>query len=152
MLGDGVQDDGVAEPLELRDQASGVRLIVALGQPVRAEVLVGLVTDQHPVGRHEHGVRDRHRGVLDGVAAAYKHDVLCELNVIEQVMNVAQTTVVQDAWARKQKLTIHGWIYGLKDGLMHDLGITVDQPGDLVPRYQAALLALEGKNMSTNPQ
>ncbi len=71
--------------------------------------------------------------------------------MLEQVVSLCDTPVVQDAWARKQKLTIHGWIYGLKDGLMHDFGITVDQPGDLVPRYQAALLALEGENTVYQP-
>lgn len=60
------------------------------------------------------------------------------VNVLEQVVSLCNTPVVQDAWARKQKLTIHGWIYGLKDGLMHDLGITVDQPGDLVPFFTKA--------------
>ncbi|MCK7491169.1 MAG: hypothetical protein MZW92_05035 [Comamonadaceae bacterium] len=56
-----------------------------------------------------------------------RHDRLCELNVLEQVLNVRQTTVVQDAWRRGQPLTVHGWIYGLSDGLMRDLGLTVDR-------------------------
>ena len=53
-------------------------------------------------------------------------DKLCELNVAEQVLNVGETTVVQDAWARRQPLEVHGWIYGLKDGLIRDLEITID--------------------------
>ena len=99
-----------------------------------------------------HQVINLHQELVDATPEHQRIDRLCEVNVLEQVVSLCNTPVVQDAWARKQKLTIHGWIYGLKDGLMHDLGITVDQPGDLVPRYQAALLALEGKNISTNPQ
>ncbi len=86
--------------------------------------------------RHIKDVRDRHRIVLDGVAVAYQHDVLCELNVIEQVMNVAQTTVLQDAWDRGQKLTLHGWVYGLKDGLLQDLHLTVAGNGGLDTLYR----------------
>ena len=59
-----------------------------------------------------------------------REDRLCELNVIEQVGNVFETTVVQDAWARGQRLTVHGWIYRLEDGLIRDLGLSVAGPGD----------------------
>jgi carbonic anhydrase len=65
--------------------------------------------------------------------------VLCELNVIEQVMNVAQSTVVQDAWARDQDLTLHGWIYSLRDGLLQDLRMTVDRQVDLDDVYAQAI-------------
>ncbi len=58
-------------------------------------------------------------------------DKLCELNVIEQVINASETTVVQDAWNRGQELTIHGWIYGLKDGHLHDLDITLENKTDM---------------------
>lgn len=58
-------------------------------------------------------------------------DKLCELNAIEQVINTSETTIVQDAWSRGQQLTIHGWIYGLKDGLIRDLDITLDNKADL---------------------
>jgi len=64
---------------------------------------------------------------------------LCELNVIEQVMNVAQSTVVQDAWARGQDLTLHGWIYALRDGLLQDLRMTVDRQVDLDDVYAQAI-------------
>lgn len=63
----------------------------------------------------------------------------CELNVIERVVNVAQTTVVQDAWARGQTLTVHGWIYGIQDGLIRDLGMSVSQAEDLQARYASAV-------------
>ena len=93
--------------------------------------------------RHVRDVREKHLRAIEALPAATRHDRLCELNVLEQVANVCQTYVVQDAWARGQNLTVHGWIYGLKDGLMHDLGFTVNQPGDLGPRYLGALQALE---------
>ena len=71
-----------------------------------------------------------------------RHDRLCELNVLEQVVNVARTTVVRDAWARGQTLAIHGWIYGLQDGLLRDIGPTVSAPGEIVPEYREALARL----------
>ena len=70
--------------------------------------------------RHIKDVAALHRPLLAATPDASRLDLLCELNVIEQVVNVAQTTVVQDAWARGQSLTLHGWIYGLSDGLIKD--------------------------------
>ena len=94
--------------------------------------------------RNVQDVRNKHRGLLDAVAEGeVREDRLCELNVIEQAMNVCETTVIRDAWARGQQVRVHGWIYGLKDGLMHDLGITIDCPADASVRYDAALKALE---------
>jgi carbonic anhydrase len=93
--------------------------------------------------RHVQDVHAKHQGDVDKLPPALRHDRLCELNVLEQVTNVCQTYVVQDAWRRGQQLTVHGWIYGLKDGLMHDLGITIDCPADLPTRYDAALKALD---------
>ena len=69
-------------------------------------------------------------------------DRLCELNVIEQVLNVCQTTVVQEAWNRGQELTIHGWIFGLDDGLVRDLGISIDAAAAVQATYEQALAAL----------
>src|SRR5574341_1999145 len=66
-------------------------------------------------------------------------DRLCELNVLEQVVNVARTTVVQDAWGRDQELTLHGWVYGLKDGLLRDLDLTVTGPEMVQPNYKDVL-------------
>ena len=71
-----------------------------------------------------------------------RHDRLCELNVIEQVINVARSIVVEDAWQRGQDVTIHGWIYGLKDGLIRDLGLTVSTPDHIPERYEMALSTL----------
>jgi carbonic anhydrase len=72
---------------------------------------------------------------------SHRLDRLCELNVIEQVANVCQTTIVRDAWDRGQPLAVHGWIYGLRDGLVRDLGTTASGPGDVPAAYRAALAA-----------
>jgi len=91
--------------------------------------------------RHVQDVRDLHRARLDSLATeAERHDWLCELNVVEQAANVCRTTVVQDAWARRQELTVHGLIYGLKDGLLRDLGMRVSRPEELDARREAALV------------
>ena len=64
---------------------------------------------------------------------------LCELNVIEQVLNVGRTTIVQEAWQRGQELAVHGWIYGLEDGLLRDLQISIDNAEGLTAAYQGAI-------------
>jgi carbonic anhydrase len=75
--------------------------------------------------RHVQDVRERHREVVDAAADDNARvDRLCELNVAAQVRHVCQTTIVQDAWRRKQSLTVHGWIYSLQDGLLRDLHVT----------------------------
>lgn len=90
--------------------------------------------------RHVQDVRDYHRAKLQSLPTeAERHEWLCELNVVEQAANVCRTTVVQDAWARGQELTVHGLIYGLKDGLLRDLGMRVSSPGELDARRDAAL-------------
>jgi carbonic anhydrase len=72
--------------------------------------------------RHVQDVSETHARALDALPPAQQLDRLCELNVAEQVVNVGRTTIVQDAWARGQALTVHGWIYDLRDGLLRDLG------------------------------
>lgn len=98
--------------------------------------------------RHIKDVRDRHSALLQATPEPLRLDVMCELNVIEQVMNVAQTTVVQDAWARGQPLTLHGWVYGLKDGLLHDLLITMDRSDGIDAAYRAALAGVSVERQS----
>lgn len=93
--------------------------------------------------RHVQDVHVKHLDRVDLLPPDMRHDRLCELNALEQVVNVCQTIVVQDAWKRGQRLTVHGWVYGLKDGLIRDLGINVSRRDDLMPRYFAALEALE---------
>jgi carbonic anhydrase len=93
--------------------------------------------------RHVQDVREKHDSLLrnlpDDTARSHR---LCELNVIEQVANVCQTTIVQDAWARNQDLTVHGWIYGLQDGLLRDLCSNVSGPAHLSATKATALAAL----------
>jgi carbonic anhydrase len=89
--------------------------------------------------RHIQDVRDRHRDVLEVLPEHGRAAALCELNVIEQVVNVAQSTVLQDAWARGQNVTLHGWVYGLSDGLLHDLHMTVTAESDLDALYREAV-------------
>jgi len=82
--------------------------------------------------RHVEDVHQKHGRYLgEALPERAKHDRLCELNVIEQVVNICQTTIVQDAWERGQPLTVHGWIYGLQDGLLRDLGLAVSDPKEL---------------------
>ncbi|HBI45972.1 MAG TPA: carbonate dehydratase, partial [Planctomycetales bacterium] len=89
--------------------------------------------------RHVQDVRWKHQEQLDALAdESQRNDRLCELNVIEQVVNVSQTTVVRDAWDRGQALTVHGWIYGLSDGLLRELGMCVAGESDLKACYEAA--------------
>jgi carbonic anhydrase len=93
--------------------------------------------------RHLEDVRQKHHEHLDDVDDRSRAaDRLCELNVIEQVANVCQTTIARDAWARGQELTVHGWIYGLKDGLLRDLNVTVSASGETDAVYRAAIDAL----------
>jgi carbonic anhydrase len=105
-----------------------------------ANLSIGLVDNWL---RHVQDVRERHRDILDRCeSATVRADRLCELNVIEQVRNVCQTTVVQDAWRRQQRLSIHGWTYGLRDGLLRDLGVTVGSAIELDDVYSGAVAAL----------
>ncbi len=92
--------------------------------------------------RHVQDVAERHIAHLRALPPAQVTDRLCELNVIEQVVHVARTTIVRDAWARGQALTLHGWIYGLADGLVKDLGIHADSSASLDANYDAALASL----------
>jgi carbonic anhydrase len=80
--------------------------------------------------RHVQDVHQQHEQALANLPEAQAVDRLCELNVMEQVSNVCRTTIVQDAWARRQELSIHGWIYGLHGGLLQDLKVTVGNPAE----------------------
>ena len=88
--------------------------------------------------RHVHDVKVRHRRRLDHLPVLAQEDALCEMNVIEQVGNVALTNVVQDAWARGQKLSVHGWCYGIKDGLAKDLGVSMSGSHEVVDVFRSA--------------
>src|SRR3546814_9031254 len=89
--------------------------------------------------RHVGDVAQKHATLLGGFPAEQRANRLCELNAIEQAENVCLTTVVQDAWARGQKLSVHGWVYSLHDGRVRELGMDVDSPAVLDTVYRAAL-------------
>ncbi|HYF20323.1 MAG TPA: carbonate dehydratase [Ramlibacter sp.] len=89
--------------------------------------------------RHIQDVRDRHRGILANIAPDKRGDALVDLNVIEQVVNVCVSTVMHDAWAKGQKVTVHGWAYGVHDGLLQDLHMDVSSTDSLEPLYRAAV-------------
>ena len=93
--------------------------------------------------RHIGDVASKHtQWLAEAELESLRHARLCELNVIEQAMNVCQTTVVDDAWSRGQEVGVHGWIYGLHDGRVRDLGFDVASRGELQPAYDAALAGI----------
>ena len=90
--------------------------------------------------RHVQDVHQKHERYLGEVLTIKQRaDRLCELNVTEQVINACQTTIIQDAWDRGQDLSVHGLVYGLKDGLLRDLNMTVSSPQELAPRMAKCL-------------
>jgi len=104
--------------------------------------------DNQPLGlidnwlRHVQDVAERHAALLSALDESARVDRLCELNVVEQVQHVARTTIVQDAWQRGQPLTLHGWVYGISDGLVKDLHIEADCAARLEADYRAAVAAI----------
>ncbi len=96
--------------------------------------------------RHVQDVRNQHREWLYSLPEGQTRlDALCELNVLEQSLNVCQTTVVQDAWARGQEVVVHGWVYGLHNGLINDMRMSVKSPDALAGAYAQALADLHGR-------
>lgn len=92
--------------------------------------------------RHVKDVRFKHKAWLDGVPAERRVDALCELNVLEQALNLCYTTVVQDAWSRGQPVIVHGWVYGLHNGLLEDLAMTCTCLSDVSAAYDRALAGI----------
>ena len=89
--------------------------------------------------RHVKDVAHKHMALIKATAPEWRHDVLCELNAIEQVINIAHTTVMQDAWARGDKVTLHGWCFGLNDGIIKNLHISVNGNQGLDELHDAAV-------------
>ena len=89
--------------------------------------------------RHVHDVKLRHRRRIEHLSVVEQEDVLCEMNVIEQVGNVALSNVIQDAWRRGQQVAVHGWCYGLRDGLVKDLEVSMQRPDEVVNVFRNAL-------------
>ena len=101
--------------------------------------------------RHIQDVHQKHEKYLgDTLPPRVKYDRLCELNVIESVANVCQTTIVQDAWNRGQPLTVHGWVYGVHDGLIRDLGMTVSSMEELPVKKAQSLARYETESVKTH--
>lgn len=93
--------------------------------------------------RHVQDVRQKHESRLLKLAdATARADLLCELNVIEQAVNVCQTTIVRDAWERGQPLQVHGWVYGLKDGLVRDTDFNFNGSDEALAAYESAVSGL----------
>ena len=104
--------------------------------------------------RHIQDVRDRYKDGLQSADALQRLNMLCELNVVEQVVNVCHSTVMKDAWARGRVVTVHGWIYGVHDGLLQDLLVSVSSPRQLQELHKAAVSQVfsrlrHGKNTQT---
>ncbi len=90
--------------------------------------------------RHVQDVHQKHEKYLAEVLPEkVRVDRLCELNVIEQVVNVCQTTIIQDAWERGQSVEVHGWVYGIQDGLLNELGMSINSPQMLAPHLERSL-------------
>ncbi|MBJ7574078.1 carbonate dehydratase [Luteimonas sp. MC1828] len=107
---------------------------------------VGAALDGQRVGladnwiRHVKDVKHKHRAIIEDLDDhAIRHDRLCELNALEQMINVAESTVVREAWARGQKLALHAWVYSLRNGRVHDLGLSIDSPTALPEQYDPAV-------------
>jgi len=95
--------------------------------------------------RHIQDVRDHHKALLESIPESARANALCELNVVEQVVNVCVSTVMLDAWGRGQKVHVHGWTFGVHDGLLNDLEITVGSTQMLDPLYRDALGRIQAK-------
>ena len=90
--------------------------------------------------RHVGDVAYKHSALLASIELeSLRHATLCELNVIEQVQNLCQTTILEDAWARGQQVSVHGWVYSLLDGRVRELGMDVSSAAELDPVYEKAL-------------
>ena len=126
--------------------ALGVKHIIVVGHSncggIRAAMTnqrAGLVDNWL---RHVQDVRDAHEGFLASLPEGCRVDALVELNVLEQARNVCRTTVVADAWQRGQSVVVHGWVYGLHNGLLQDMCITAASSEEVTPAYARAIDAL----------
>jgi carbonic anhydrase len=124
-----------------------VRHVIVCGHYGCGGVLAAARGDRHGLCdnwlRHVQDVRDKHADRLEAERDAQaRENRLCELNVIEQLVNVCHTTIVRDAWQRQQPLSVHGWIYGLDNGELRELGLAASNPSELERAYARALARL----------
>ena len=122
----------------------GVRHIIVCGHYGCGGVAAALRGERHGLVdnwlRRIEMVRERHALRIERATGSGRSaDLLCELNVVEQVRNVCQTTVLRDAWQRGREVTVHGWIYRLHDGRLQDLGVSIDSSADTDAMYRTAL-------------
>ena len=120
-----------------------IRHIIVCGHYGCGGVLAALRDEHHGLVdnwlRHVQDVRLKHQEQLAALPSEHaRHRRLCELNVVEQVVNVSQTTVLREAWSRGQVVTVHGWVYDVSDGLLKDLGLSVSDERDLPVQAEAA--------------
>jgi carbonic anhydrase len=124
-------------------EALGVQHIIVCGHYGCGGVLAALEPGRRGLIdnwlRHVEDVRTTHADVFWGLPQAEWPDALCELNVVEQVRNVCRTSIVSDAWRDERDLTVHGWVYGLRDGIARDLGVSVSGPGLIDDAVRRAL-------------
>jgi carbonic anhydrase len=99
--------------------------------------------------RHVADVYTKHRSIVDNAGKTAAVDRLCELNVIEQALHLCETTIVQDAWAHGRSLSIHGWLYSLRDGLLRDTGFCADSLASVEPQYRGAIDAVKNAGSQT---
>jgi carbonic anhydrase len=122
-----------------------VKYVLVVGHYGCAGVMAALLNRRYGLIdnwlRHVQDVRLKHSSFLDSLPETQRPDTLCELNVIEQVLNVCQSTVVQEAWERQQQLSVLGWVYALKDGLIRDLQMNVGGPTETREAFEMALSA-----------
>ena len=97
--------------------------------------------------QHIQDVKDRFPALLKSLSEEQQWDRLCELNVVAQVLNLAHTTILQEAWKSGQKVSVHGWIYSLKDGLLNNLGVTTASYDEVSAKFDAAVEAIRAKSL-----
>ncbi len=122
----------------------GVKHIIVCGHYGCGGVNAAYKNDRHGLVdnwlMHIRDIHEKHKSLIDKLNSdEAKKDFLSELNVIEQAINVCQTTIVQDAWKSNKDLTVHGWIYGLNDGLLKDLGICVSSTQEIEESFKMAV-------------
>jgi len=142
-------DLNVLSTLHFAVEVLRVSHVIVCGHFGCGGVLAALRGDRHGLVddwlRHIGDVREKHRARLAPLPTeADEHDRLCRLNVVEQVRNVSETSVVRAAWARGQSLWVHGWIYAIRDGLLEDLGVTGASEDEVAASYARAVEAIRG--------
>jgi len=131
--------------LQYAVETLGVRHIIVCGHYGCGGVIAALQRQQTSlIGNWLYSLSElgvRHRTVLDSATPGQRVDILCEINVIEQVRHVCQTTILERAWRKGQNVAVHGWIYGIDNGRLYDLGITATAADQVESAYANSLAA-----------